>query len=60
VFVTELSVVIFFCSYSRFEYKKCSSAQVNAMLGLKFVEYAIPGKKIKRKASKEDSDRDAN
>jgi hypothetical protein len=23
------------------------------MLGLKFVEYAIPGKKIKRKASKE-------
>jgi hypothetical protein len=30
------------------------------MLGLKFVEYAIPGKKFKRKANKEDSDRDTN
>jgi hypothetical protein len=26
------------------------------MLGLKFVQYAIPGKKFKQKAKKEDSD----
>jgi hypothetical protein len=30
------------------------------LLGLKFVEYAIPGNKFKRKANKEDSDRDTN
>ena len=32
-----------------------SSAQVNAMLGLKFVEYVIPGEKFKRKANKDNS-----
>ena len=35
--------------------KNRSSPQVNAMLGLKFVQYAIPGKKFKQKAKKEDS-----
>jgi hypothetical protein len=32
----------------------CSSAQVNASLGLKFVECAILGKTVKRKADAED------
>ena len=40
--------------------KNRSSAQVNAVLGLKFVECAIHRKKVKRKADTEDSDRDTN
>jgi len=40
--------------------KNRSAAQVNAVLGLQFVECAIPEKKVKRKADTEVSDRDTN
>jgi hypothetical protein len=40
--------------------KNCSSAQMNAVLGLKFVEFTIPKKKVEQKADAENSDRDTN
>ena len=40
--------------------KNCSSAQMNAVLGLKFVECTIPKKKVEQKADTENSDRDTN
>ena len=35
--------------------KNCNTAQVDVVLGIKFVEGAIPEKKVKRKADTEDS-----
>jgi len=46
------SLKIRFAENSLSSQKNCISAQVNATLGLKFVEYVIPGKKSNKKLTK--------